>query len=68
VSHLDQIAVRLREISQQLADPSIEDERAEQLAREAGELAAEAGAEVDRRLSEAASGETPPASAGDDDA
>jgi hypothetical protein len=68
VSHLDQIAVRLREISQQLADPSIEDERAEQLAREAGELAAEAGSEVDRRLSEAASGETPPAPAGDDDA
>lgn len=59
MTHLEQISTRLRELADQLGNPELEEERAEKLAREAGELAAEAGAEVDRRLAKAASGEAP---------
>jgi hypothetical protein len=47
---LDEIAERLRELAKLLRDPSLEDERAEELAREAAELAASAGEEADRAM------------------
>jgi hypothetical protein len=62
VSHLERIATRLRELAELLADPELDAARADQLAKEAGELAAEAGTEVDRRVAEAAAGERPSAS------
>jgi hypothetical protein len=50
---LQQAAERLREIAAQLGAPEIEDGRAEELAREAAELAAQAGSEADAALREA---------------
>jgi hypothetical protein len=47
---LAEISERLRELAALLRDPSLEDERAEELAREAAELAASAGAEADRAM------------------
>ena len=51
---LREIAARLDEIARALGDPETDDERARELAREAGELAAEAGTEADAALREAA--------------
>jgi hypothetical protein len=48
------IAARLRELADQLRDPSLEDERAEELAREAAELASRAGTEAEAALRESA--------------
>ena len=47
---LAEISARLRELAALLRDPAIEDARAEELAREASELAASAGAEADRAM------------------
>jgi hypothetical protein len=47
-------AERLRELSQELADPELSDERAEELAREAADLAARGGVLLDERLRELA--------------
>ena len=52
-------AERLRELSDRLADPELSDADAEQLAREASELAARGGALLDERLRELAD-ERPP--------
>ena len=48
------IAERLRELSARLRDPELPDEEAESLAREAAELAARGGTEIDRALREMA--------------
>jgi hypothetical protein len=47
-----ELAARLAEISQQLGDPDVGDERAAELAREAAELVSQAGNEIDRALRE----------------
>jgi hypothetical protein len=44
------IADRLRELSTRLRDPELADEEAEALAREAADLAARGGTEIDRAL------------------
>lgn len=54
---LREIAARLAEIADGLRNPETDDERAQELAREAGELAAEAGTEADAALREAAADE-----------
>ncbi|MDX6652629.1 MAG: hypothetical protein QOG09_834 [Solirubrobacterales bacterium] len=59
MSQLEQIAARLGEIAELLAKPELDDEQAEALAREAAELASEAGSALDRRLGEAAGGDRP---------
>jgi hypothetical protein len=46
------LAERLRELSEQLRDPELPDERAAELAREAAELVSQAGNEIDRTLRE----------------
>ena len=51
---LQRAADRLREIAAALGAPTIEDGRAEELAREAAELAAQAGSAADAALREAA--------------
>jgi hypothetical protein len=51
---LERMATRLREIAQQLGDPSLVDDRLEELAREAAELAAQAGSEAEAALRDAA--------------
>jgi hypothetical protein len=48
-----ELASQLGELSRQLADPEVGDERAAELAREAAELVGEAGNEIDRALREA---------------
>jgi hypothetical protein len=53
MSRLDQISARLQQITGELSDPGVDDERAAELAREAAELAAEASEEVNRALREA---------------
>ena len=50
---LERLATRLREIAGQLGDPSATDDRLEELAREASELAAQAGTETEAALREA---------------
>jgi hypothetical protein len=57
VSRLEQITDRLLQISAELSDPGAGDDRAAELTREAGELAAEASEEVSRALREASSDE-----------
>jgi hypothetical protein len=52
-------AARLRELSERLADPDLPDAEAEELAREASELAARGGALLDERLRSLAE-ESPP--------
>ena len=54
---LVEIAARLEEIARALAEPDADDERVQELAREAGELAAEAGTEAEGALREAAADE-----------
>ena len=51
---LERLAARLREIAAQLGDASLSDDRVEELAREAAELAAQAGTEAEAALREAA--------------
>jgi hypothetical protein len=51
------IADRLRAVAAELRDPDTDDERAQALAAEAAELAAEAGAEAERGLREASADE-----------
>lgn len=51
---LQRIAERLGELAAQLRDPSLAEERIEELAREAAELAAEAGSKADAALRDAA--------------
>lgn len=54
---LTEIAARLAEVADALRDPETDDERAQELAREAGGLAAEAGTEADAALREASADE-----------
>jgi hypothetical protein len=51
---LERLAARLREIAEQLGDASLADDRLEELAREAAELAGQAGSEAEAALREAA--------------
>ncbi len=51
---LGRLAQRLRELADQLRDPSLDDERVEALAREAADLAAQAGTEAAAALRESA--------------
>jgi signal transduction histidine kinase len=51
---LGRLAQRLRELADQLRDPSLEDERVEALAREAADLAAQAGTEAEAALRDSA--------------
>lgn len=51
---LRRAAERLREIAAELGEPGIDDGRAEELAREAAELAAQAGSAADTALRESA--------------
>jgi len=46
------LAAQLSEISKELGDPEVGDERAAELAREAAELVSQAGNEIDRALRE----------------
>jgi uncharacterized membrane-anchored protein len=48
MSELDRIAERLRAIAAELRDPEVDDAAAAELAREAAELVAQAGNELDR--------------------
>jgi hypothetical protein len=54
---LGEIAARLEAIAKALAEPDADDERVQELAREAGELAAEAGTQAEAALREAAADE-----------
>jgi hypothetical protein len=53
---LGRLAERLRELAEQLHDPSLDDERVEALAREAADLAAQAGTEAEAALRDSAGG------------
>jgi hypothetical protein len=57
MSRLEQITERLQAISNELADPQVDDDRAGELTREAAELAATASEEVSRALREASADE-----------
>jgi hypothetical protein len=48
-----ELAAQLGQLSEQLGDPEVGDERAAELARQAAELVSEAGNEIDRALREA---------------
>ena len=45
---IERISARLREIATALRDPDLPEERTDELAREAADLVAEAGNELDR--------------------
>jgi hypothetical protein len=51
------ISERLREIAERMRDPELSDADTEALAREAADLVARAGNEIERLLREAAEGE-----------
>ena len=51
---LQATADRLRELSALLSNPDLPDDEAEELAREASDLAARGGAQIDERLRELA--------------
>lgn len=53
---LDRIAERLHAVADALRDPELAEDRVEELAREAAELAAQAGSEADAALRESAGG------------
>jgi hypothetical protein len=53
----DQHADRLREIAARLRDPAVPEEEAESLAREAADLVAKAGTEIEHALREIAARE-----------
>lgn len=57
MSELSATTARLNEIADQLRDPELADEGAEELAREAADLVGQAGNEIERALRESASGE-----------
>jgi hypothetical protein len=57
LSRLEEIAARLEQITAELSDAEIDDERAGELSKEAAVLAAEASEEVNRALREASSDE-----------
>ena len=50
---IDRISARLREIAERLRSENLPEEEAEGLAREAADLVAKAGNEIDRPVSEA---------------
>ncbi len=52
LDELRSAAQRLREVSDSLRDPEVDDERAAELAREAAEIVSRAGNEIDRALRE----------------
>ncbi len=52
-SRVRELAAKLGELSDQLRDPEVGDERAAELAREAADLVSEAQNEIDRALREA---------------
>jgi hypothetical protein len=54
---LQALSARLRELAEALRAPELGDEEAELLAREAANLVAQAGNELDRALREASSGD-----------
>jgi hypothetical protein len=56
-SELERIAARLSELAKQLRDPSLDEARVEELAREAADLAGRAGAESERALRDVAGDE-----------
>jgi hypothetical protein len=51
------VAARLNELADALRGDDVSDERAEELAREAADLVARAGNEIERAMRESASGE-----------
>jgi hypothetical protein len=53
---LDRIAERLHAVADELRDPELAENRVEELAREAAELAAQAGSEAEAALRESAGG------------
>jgi hypothetical protein len=57
MSRLEEITARLRQITEELSDPHLDDERAGELTKEAAGLAAEASEEADRTLREASQDE-----------
>ncbi len=57
MSRLEQIGERLRQITAELSNQEVDDERAGELTKEAAGLAAEASEEVNRALREASSDE-----------
>ncbi len=57
MSRLEEISARLEQITAELSDPEIDDERAGELSKEAAALAAEASEEVNRALRDASSDE-----------
>jgi exonuclease VII small subunit len=57
LSRLEEITARLEQITTELSDSEIDDERAGELSKEAAGLAAEASEEVNRALREASSDE-----------
>jgi hypothetical protein len=57
LSRIEEISARLEQITAELSDPGIDDERAGELSKEAAGLAAEASEEVNRALREASSDE-----------
>lgn len=48
------LAARLRELADELRSPGVDDERAEELAREAADLVGRAGNEIERALRDVA--------------
>jgi hypothetical protein len=58
VSSTDQHANRLREIAERLRDPSVSEEEAERLAREAADLVGRASSEIERAMREIAARES----------
>jgi hypothetical protein len=53
---LDRIAGRLHAVADKLRDPELAEDKVEELAREAAELAAQAGSEAEAALRESAGG------------
>jgi hypothetical protein len=58
MSSTDQHARRLREIAERLRDPSVSEEEAERLAREAADLVGRASSEIERAMREIAARES----------
>ena len=57
MSDIRALAARLDELARELRAEDTTDERAEELAREAADLVAQAGNEIERALRESAAGE-----------
>jgi hypothetical protein len=53
---LERLAERLRDVAAQLHDPGLAEDRVEELAREAAELAGQAGSEAEAALRDSAGG------------